>query len=105
MHLNDRMMYRYLGQRKADEMATLCGSISSVALKAIGVSKRLVAQTCQLIAAILHLGNLEFTIDRGRNEEAAVVRNIDVLEIVSELQDQARQGGAVYRVPRPGRSI
>jgi hypothetical protein len=28
-----------------------------------GFSKRHVAQTCQLIAAILHLGNLEFTID------------------------------------------
>jgi chitin synthase len=34
------------------------------------LSKRHVAQTCQLVAAILHLGNLEFTIDRHRNEDA-----------------------------------
>lgn len=49
------------------------------------MSKRHVAQTCQLIAAILHLGNLEFIIDRHRNEDAAVVRNTDVLEIVADF--------------------
>lgn len=43
------------------------------------------AQTCQLLAAILHLGNLEFTIDRSRNDDAAVVRNMDILEIVAEF--------------------
>ena len=56
-----------------------------VALKTIGLSKRHVAQTCQLLAAILHLGNLEFIIDRSRNEDAAVVRNMDVLNIVAEF--------------------
>jgi chitin synthase len=56
-----------------------------IALKTIGFSKRHVAQTCQLIAAILHLGNLEFTVDRHRNEDAAVVRNTDVLEIVADF--------------------
>ena len=97
LHLNDRTMYRYLGQRHQGQGArgapgqgardddTMRFDQLKVALKSIGLSKRLVAQTCQLIAAILHLGNLEFTIDRGRNEEAAVVRNLDVLEIVSEF--------------------
>ncbi|KAI0791459.1 glycosyltransferase family 2 protein [Irpex lacteus] len=56
------------------------------ALKNVGFSKRHVAQTCQLIAAILHLGNLEFTIDRSRNEDAAVVRNLDVLDIPAALE-------------------
>ncbi|KAF9235746.1 hypothetical protein BU15DRAFT_77675 [Melanogaster broomeanus] len=37
------------------------------ALKSVGLSKRHVTQTCQLIAAILHLGNLEFTVDRDRD--------------------------------------
>jgi chitin synthase len=55
------------------------------AMKNVGLSKRNVAQTCQLLAAILHLGNLDFTIDRSRNEDAAVVRNLDVLQIVSEF--------------------
>ncbi|KAG6870111.1 hypothetical protein C0992_001002, partial [Termitomyces sp. T32_za158] len=56
-----------------------------VALKTVGLSKRHVAQACQLIAAILHMGNLEFTIDRSRNEDAAVVRNTDLLNIVAEF--------------------
>lgn len=97
LHLNDKATYRYLGQRHQgqggrgapgpggrDDDAMRFDQLK-VALKAIGLSKRHVAQTCQLIAAILHLGNLEFIIDRGRNEDAAVVRNTDVLEIVSEF--------------------
>ena len=56
-----------------------------VALKNVGFSKRHVVHTCQLIAAILHLGNLEFAIDRGRDVDAAVVRNQDVLALVADL--------------------
>jgi len=40
-----------------------------------------VAQTRQLLAAILHLGNSDFTVDRGRDVDAAVVRNTDVLSV------------------------
>ncbi|THU94364.1 hypothetical protein K435DRAFT_860641 [Dendrothele bispora CBS 962.96] len=58
-----------------------------VALKTIGFSKRHIAQTCQLLAAILHLGNLEFTIDRSRNEDAAVIRNTEVRAIFADLLD------------------
>jgi myosin heavy subunit len=77
-----------------------------------GVSKRHGAQTCQLIAAILHLGNLEFTVYRGRDVDAAIVRNQDVLALVAEflgitisirdcalVQDQVRQEGALYSLP------
>jgi chitin synthase len=49
-----------------------------LALKNAGFSKRHVTQTCQLIAAIFHLGNLDFIIYRGRDVDAAVVRNQDV---------------------------
>ncbi|KAF8436595.1 hypothetical protein L210DRAFT_3632023 [Boletus edulis BED1] len=52
-----------------------------MALKSVGLSKRHVAQTCQLIAAIL--GSIEFTIDCGRDMDAAVIRNGDVLGIVA----------------------
>ncbi|KAG1744846.1 glycosyltransferase family 2 protein [Suillus lakei] len=71
-----------------------------VALKTIGLSKRHVAQTCQLLAAILHLGNLEFTVDRGRDVDAAVVRNTDVLGIVAEflgVQAGALEGAMSYK--------
>jgi hypothetical protein len=56
-----------------------------MALKSIGLSKRHVVQTCQLVAAILHLGNIEFTLDCGRDVDAAVVRNVDVLNIIAEF--------------------
>ncbi|KAN0109706.1 P-loop containing nucleoside triphosphate hydrolase protein [Russula decolorans] len=55
-----------------------------LALKIFGFSKRHhVAQTCQLTAAILHLGNLEF-IDRGCDVDAAIVCNQDVLALVAK---------------------
>ncbi|KAF9048289.1 glycosyltransferase family 2 protein [Hymenopellis radicata] len=93
LHLLDKNTYRYLGQRVAparpaagakDNDAIRFDQLK-LALKTIGFSKRHVAQTCQLVAAILHLGNLEFTIDRHRNEDAAVVRNLDVLAIVADF--------------------
>jgi len=90
MHLTDKTTYRYLGQRAGntrngrDDDGIRFEQLKQ-ALKNAGFSKRHVAQTCQLVAAILHLGNLEFMIDRHKNEDAAVVRNTDVLAIVSEF--------------------
>jgi chitin synthase len=55
------------------------------AFKLVGLSKRLVAQICQLVAAILHIGNLDFVVDHDRNVDAAVVKNWDVLETVGEF--------------------
>ncbi|KIM62798.1 hypothetical protein SCLCIDRAFT_66022, partial [Scleroderma citrinum Foug A] len=71
-----------------------------VALKTIGLSKRHVAQTCQLIAAILHLGNLEFTINRSHDIDAAVVRNTDTLALVADflsIQPSALENALSYR--------
>ncbi|KAA1103432.1 hypothetical protein PGT21_017854 [Puccinia graminis f. sp. tritici] len=53
------------------------------AFKAIGFSKKSVASTCQLLAAILHLGNLEFVLDKGKNAEAATVANPPLLDVVA----------------------
>ncbi|PPQ68466.1 hypothetical protein CVT24_005563 [Panaeolus cyanescens] len=109
LHLLDKTTYRYLGQRGTagnarsnagrDDDAQRFDQLK-IALKTIGFSKRHVAQTCQLVAAILHLGNLEFIIDRHRNEDAAVVRNTDVLEIVSDflgIQPAALEAALSYR--------
>jgi len=71
-----------------------------MALKNVGFSKRNVAQTCQLVAAILHLGISSFTIDRSRNEDAAVVRNTDALALVAEflgVTASALETGLSYR--------
>ncbi|KDQ13770.1 glycosyltransferase family 2 protein [Botryobasidium botryosum FD-172 SS1] len=92
LQLNDKTPYRYLGARYGngprpegrDEDSLRFEQLKH-ALKSIGLSKRNVAQTCQLIAAILHLGNLEFIRDRSRNEDAAVVRNTEVLAIVADF--------------------
>ncbi|KAJ6586612.1 glycosyltransferase family 2 protein [Mycena sp. CBHHK59/15] len=92
LHLGDKTTYRYLGQHRATAGPgarptddALRFEQLKVALKTIGLSKRHVAQTCQLVAAILHLGNLEFTVDRHRNEDAAVVRNTDVCTIAADF--------------------
>ena len=108
MHLSDKTQYRYLGARAptvgrggpGENDDAVRFEQLKVALKNVGFSKRHVAQTCQLIAAILHLGNLEFTIDRHRNEDAAVVRNLDVLDVVSEflgVQPAALEAALSYK--------
>jgi chitin synthase len=88
LHLIDKATYRYLGPYRRpldrDEDTNRFDQLK-VALKTIGFSKRHVAQTCQLLAAILHLGNLDFVLDKHRNEDAAVVRNVETLELVSEF--------------------
>ncbi|KAL6309476.1 glycosyltransferase family 2 protein [Sparassis latifolia] len=108
LHLSEKTNYRYLGQRTAagsrahgarDEDAVRFDQLK-MALKNVGFSKRHVAQTCQLVAAILHLGNLEFHVDRSRNEDAAVVRNTDVLDIVADflgVQPAALEAALSYR--------
>ena len=107
LHLLEKTHYRYLGQRSTssrpggahDDDAVRFDRLK-LALKTIGLSKRHVAQTCQLVAAILHLGNLEFTIDRHRNEDSAVVRNSDLLELVSDflgVQSSALEAALSYK--------
>ncbi|KAI0922672.1 hypothetical protein AcV5_009583 [Taiwanofungus camphoratus] len=108
LHLLEKTTYRYLGQRNLVSGRGNAGRSEDavrfdqlkMALKNVGFSKRHVAQTCQLVAAILHLGNLEFTIDRHRNEDAAVVRNTDVLDIVADflgVQPAALEAALSYR--------
>lgn len=88
LHLLDKATYRYLGVHRRpahrDDDSSRFDQLK-LALKTIGLSKRYVAQTCQLLAAILHLGNLDFIVDKHRNEDAAVVRNFETLEIVAEF--------------------
>ncbi|KAG9095195.1 hypothetical protein FS749_010895 [Ceratobasidium sp. UAMH 11750] len=112
--LTDKTTFRYLGagQRPLAGMQPRPGMSAGnnedwarfeqfkMAMKHVGMSKRHIAQSCQLVAAILHLGNLEFMRDRARNEDAAVVRNTDVLELTAEflgLQPSALEAVLSYR--------
>jgi chitin synthase len=54
------------------------------AFRTVGLSTRLVAQICQLLAAILHVGNLQFSSERT-TEDGAIVTNMDVLATVAEF--------------------
>ena len=89
LKLLDKSTYRYLGHGARQNLGRDDDGLRfeqlKQALKSVGLSKRHVAQTCQLVAAIIHLGQLDFTIDRHRNEDAAVVRNLDVLDIVADF--------------------
>lgn len=54
------------------------------AFKMIGISSRLIAQIFQLLASILHIGNLRFSPSDGIQEGASVI-NIDTLDTVAEF--------------------
>jgi len=93
LHLADKTQYYYLGQCAStgthsngvwDNNAIHFKQLK-LALKSVRLSKQHVAQTCQLLAAILHLDNIEFTINRGCNVDATVICNMDVLGIIAEF--------------------
>ncbi|TFK68107.1 hypothetical protein BDN72DRAFT_879221 [Pluteus cervinus] len=95
LDFNKKTPFRYLGQHSRLQQPSTPGSTPDSdhlrydqlksSLGAVGISKRHVPQIFQLLSAILHLGNLDFVIDRGRDEDAAVVRNRDILDIVSDF--------------------
>lgn len=63
----------------ASQFSDLC-----TALKAVGLGKKYQKQIFQLLSCILHLGNVEF-VDAESLEEAALVKNQDCLDLVSEM--------------------
>lgn len=54
------------------------------AFKVVGLSTRLVAQVCQLLATILHIGSLQF-MGGGDAHEGAIVSNYDILATVADF--------------------
>nr|ODN91163.1 chitin synthase [Cryptococcus depauperatus CBS 7841] len=55
------------------------------AFKLLGMSSRLVAQVFQLLAAILHIGNLQFAASTDPSHEGASVTNYDTIAIAAEF--------------------
>ncbi|KAI8379528.1 chitin synthase [Radiomyces spectabilis] len=93
LHINFTPDYFfYLNQSKCIQVPDMNDEIAfgdlKSALKACGFKAKTVTQIFQLLAAILHLGNLQFI---GNNEtgnstqEACCVKNSDVLDIVSVM--------------------
>ncbi|KAJ1579862.1 hypothetical protein NDA12_000231 [Ustilago hordei] len=84
--IHDAASFRYLGQasRNRDSEDPASFYRLKLAFKNVGFSKRHVASICQVLAAILHLGNIEFHYDRQRTQDSATVRNPEVLDKVAE---------------------
>lgn len=88
LKIGDGSEFRYLGgnrhraaQREdADRFARL-----KHAFKAINLSQRHVASICQVISAILHLGNLEFVQQTSNTQDPASIRNHDVQATVANF--------------------
>ncbi|CAO1629389.1 unnamed protein product [Parajaminaea phylloscopi] len=88
LRLQDAASFRYLGAARHKAVQrddTLRFQRMKQAFKNVGLSQRHVASICQVLAAILHLGNLEFIQDHHRTQDAASIRNQDTLQTVSEF--------------------
>ncbi|RIB29616.1 glycosyltransferase family 2 protein [Gigaspora rosea] len=87
LHLTEISQYRYLNVAKG-----IRSSLDDVdnfnelkqALKSLGFHKKHVAQMFQLLASILHLGNIQF-IEDSNKKEAAIVKNVEVLDLVADF--------------------
>ncbi|OAQ29907.1 glycosyltransferase family 2 protein [Linnemannia elongata AG-77] len=92
LRLTEGMAFHYLSPASLNRNRTLSGMDDAVefgklknALKVLGFQKRQVAQIFQLLAAVLHLGNLTFMEDSSHTNDACVVRNVDSLIFVADI--------------------
>ena len=89
LHSASASFFRFLSRSRASGHSNQADAIRfgqvKEAFKAVGFPKKAVASIFQVLAAILHLGNLEFAIDRSRNADSAVVKNPHTLATVAEL--------------------
>ncbi|KAI8928593.1 chitin synthase-domain-containing protein [Entophlyctis helioformis] len=78
-------------------------------LKSLGIGRRMQHQMFQVLAAILHLGNVTFGIDPNlKDDEATVVRNQDALDTVADLLSVSPSSLAdslMYRSKLVGREL
>jgi chitin synthase len=103
LRLGDDSDFRYLGgsrQRGSSSDDAQRFARLKQAFKSVNLSQRQVASICQILAAVLHLGNLDFHTDHHRSLEGVFVRNRDTLSIVSEflgVADKALEEALTYR--------
>ncbi|KAI7870567.1 chitin synthase-domain-containing protein [Spinellus fusiger] len=85
LRLEDVTQYPYLRRAMLQDFgeADKYESLKS-ALRSLGFGKRHQARIMQLLACLLHLGNLQF-VDNTSMQEAAYVRNNDILELCADF--------------------
>ncbi|KAI9314523.1 chitin synthase-domain-containing protein [Dichotomocladium elegans] len=83
LRLNDATPHRYLGRLPAEADTDGYESLK-VSLRALGIGKRYQARIMQLLACLLHLGDLEF-VDGGSRDETSSVKNAETLDVVADF--------------------
>ncbi|KAI8098085.1 chitin synthase-domain-containing protein [Gilbertella persicaria] len=86
LFLQDHVTYPYTRQTRpfsSEESKERYESLKA-SMKYLGLGKKHHAGIMQLIASILHLGQLQF-VDDTTLQEAAIVKNLETLELVSEF--------------------
>jgi len=83
--LGDTTTYEYLsGERAINQTDEKNYGDLAVALKSLGIGRRTQRQIFQLLAAILHIGNIHFIDAENPQQDSCQIKNLDELEIVSE---------------------
>ncbi|KAI8988510.1 chitin synthase [Mycotypha africana] len=93
LHLSDSIVYPYLFTSK-DAMRLAAGLALEhkekyyelkLLLKSLGMSRKTIFQIAQIIAAIIHLGSIQFVDDASSTQDSATVKDTNELEIAAEL--------------------
>ena len=83
--LGDTTTYEYLsGERAVNQTDEKNYENLAIALKSLGIGRRTQRQIFQLLAAILHIGNIHFIDAQNPQQDSCQIKNLDELEIVSE---------------------
>ncbi|KAL0092090.1 chitin synthase-domain-containing protein, partial [Phycomyces blakesleeanus] len=87
--LSDWTAYHYLARTSTARASSIDDSQNYVnlraALKTLLFHKHTVTQLFQVLAAILHLGNLVFIEDPNNAQDAAIIKNMDALTTAADL--------------------
>lgn len=87
--LSDWSAFQYLSRTTTSRAPTLDDMAADnelrTALKTILSQKHKVDQVQQVLAAILHLGNIHFIEDPNNTQDAAIIKNVDSLTIAAHL--------------------
>lgn len=69
-------------------------------LKSIGIGKRIQAYIFQVVAAVLHLGNLQFSENQSTSEERTAIKNLETLSKASNLlgvKESALESALIFK--------
>ncbi|KAI8376017.1 chitin synthase-domain-containing protein [Radiomyces spectabilis] len=87
--LSDWSAFQYLAHTNTGRASTMDDAQNyhdlRSALRTLLFPKHMIAQIFQVLAAILHLGNLVFIEDPNNSQDAAIVKNVDDLAMAADL--------------------